>query len=106
MTLIWSMQSQVKSCVRSKYGITKFFKFTTGVRQGCLLSPLRFALFLNDLEDYLKENGASGIDLWYIKVCSFLYTDDLILISNSEEDLKSQMRILGNYALEYEMEIN
>ena len=100
------MYRQVKSCVRSKYGITNFFKFTKGVCQGCLLSPLLFALFLNDLEDYLKMNGASGIDLWDIKICSLLYADDLILISNSEEDLKAQMRILGNYALEYKMEIN
>ena len=95
MTLIRSMYSQVKSCVRSKYGITKFFKFRKGVRQGFLLTPILFALFLNDLEDYLKENGASGIDLWDIKICSLLYADDLILILNSE-DLKSQIRILGN----------
>ena len=106
ITLIRSMYRQVKSCIRSKYGITNFFKFTKGVCQGCLLSPLLFALFLNDLEDYLKVNGASGIDLWDIKICLLLYADDLILISNSEEDLKAQMRILGSYALEYKMEVN
>ena len=33
-------------------------------------------------------------------------SSDLILISNSEEDLKAQMRILGSYALEYKMEVN
>ena len=43
--------------------------------------------FVDDVEDYLKENGASGIDLWDIKICSLLYADDLILISNSKEDL-------------------
>ena len=54
----------------------------------------------------MKENGAPGIDLWDIKICSLFYADDLTLISNSEEDSKSQMRILGNYTLEYKMEIN
>ena len=63
IALIRSMYVQVKSCVRSRFGITNFFKYSKGVRQGCLLSPLLFALFLIDLEDYLKENGASGIDL-------------------------------------------
>ena len=61
--LIRSMYRQVKLCVLFEYGISNFFKFTKGVRQGFLLTPLLFALFLNDLEDYLKENGVSGIDL-------------------------------------------
>ena len=78
VTLIRSMYRQVKSCVRSKYGITNFFKFTKAVRQGCLLSQLLFALFLNDLEDYLKVNGASGIDLWDIKICRFRYSTQMI----------------------------
>ena len=40
-----------------------------------IITSCFIALFLNDLEDYLKENGALGIDLWDIKICSLLYAD-------------------------------
>ena len=94
----------MKSCVRSKYGLTEFFRFEKGVREGCLLSPLLVALFLNDLETDLKEGGAKGVD--NIQICSLLYADDLILISTDENDLKIQMGLLGKYAAKYNMEIN
>ena len=106
MTLVKSMYEQVKSCVKSKSGLTYFFKYKRGVRQGCLLSPVLFSLFLNDLQGYLLKSGANGITLWDIKIFSLLYADDLVLIAGSEEDLKLQMRILGSYSDEFEMEIN
>ena len=93
MTLVKSMYEQVKSCVKSKSGLTYFFKYKRGVRQGCLLSPVLYSLFLNDLQGYLLEGGANGITLWDIKIFS-LYADDLVLIAESEEDLKLQMRTL------------
>ena len=101
-----SMHEQVKSCVKSKSGLTYFFKYKRGVRQGCLLSPVLFSLFLNDLQGYLLEGGANGITLWDIKIFSLLYADDLVLIAESEEDLKLQMRIPGSYSDDFEMEIN
>ena len=106
MRLIRSMYNKMKSCVRYKFGVTKFFKLRKGVRQGCLLSPLLFALFLNDLDDFLKVNGANGIDLWDVHIFSLLYADDLILIATNEHDLKLQMHLLGQYAEKCKMEIN
>ena len=106
MTLVKSMYEQVKSFVKSKSGLTYFFKYKLGVRQGCLLSPVLFSLFLNDLQGYLLEGGANGITLWDIKIFSLLYADDLVLIAESEEDLKLQMRILGSCSDDFEMEIN
>ena len=57
------MHAQVKSCVRAKSGLTDLFQYKRSVRQGCLLSPILFALFLNDLQDYLFEGGTKGINL-------------------------------------------
>ena len=106
MNIIKSMYAQVKSCVRAKSGLTDLFQYKRGVRQGCLLSPILFALFLNDLQDYLFEGGTKGINLWDITICTLLYADDLVLIAESECDLKLQMDILGRYADYYRMEIN
>ena len=44
---------------------------------GCLLSPILFALFLNDLNDFLLEK-AEGITLWDTCLRAMLYADDLI----------------------------
>ena len=106
VNIIKSMYEQVKSCVRGKTGLTDLFQYKRGVRQGCLLSPILFALFLNDLQDNLFEGGSKGINLWDITICALLYADDLVLIAETEYDLKLQMDILGNYAHKYKMEIN
>ena len=99
------MYSKVKSCVRSNEGLTDFFHYKKGLRQGCLLSPLLFALFLNDLSNFLL-NEASGITIWDIQICAMLYADDLIRLAESEEDLQKQMNSLGRFSNSLRMEIN
>ena len=101
-----SMYEKVKSCVRSKNGLNNFFSYTRGVRQGRLLSPLPFSLYLNDLVECLERNGALGVELWDIRLCVMLYADDLIVLAENEYDLKLQMDIVGNYTIKCGMEIH
>ena len=51
------------------------------------MSPILFALFLNDLNDFILEK-AKGITLWDVQICALLYADDSILLAESEEDLQ------------------
>ena len=44
------------------------FEVTTGLRQGCILSPLLFSLYINSFVDCLKEAGVGAEDCGII-VC-------------------------------------
>ena len=105
LALVKAMYAQMKSCVRANYGLTCTFKFECRVRQGCLLSPILFARYMNDLEKDLSYK-AKGINLWDQFICSMLYADDLILLTESASDLQMQMDLLSEYAKKWNLEIN
>uniref|UniRef100_A0A673KKK9 Reverse transcriptase domain-containing protein n=1 Tax=Sinocyclocheilus rhinocerous TaxID=307959 RepID=A0A673KKK9_9TELE len=50
------MYSKLKSRVKGTDGLTEYFGCTIGVRQGCMVSPLLFILFLNEYITMLKKN--------------------------------------------------
>ena len=102
---IKSMYEKVKSCVRSKSGITNIFNYNRGVRQGCLISPLLSSLYISDLLNHL-ETGAQGVELCDIRLCVMLYADDPIIVTENENDLKLQMQALGSYIEKWNMGIN
>ena len=91
--------------------VANLFLYKRGVQQGCLLSPLLFALFLNDfvsvtftLSLFLNDfnnvllDSSERVRLWDTRVCAMLYADDLIPLAETSEDLQLQMYQLGIYA--------
>ena len=54
LTVIINMYEHAKSCVKASGKLTEFFKCMAGVRQGENLSPLLFALFLNDMKTQIN----------------------------------------------------
>ena len=47
--IVKSVYETVESCVKVDQSFTDWFVIETGVRQGCVLSPLLYALFINGL---------------------------------------------------------
>ena len=67
------------SCVKWNNCYSHFFKLTFGVRQGSVLSPVLFAVYLNDISVSKSCNHLFRI---------VLYADDLLLISPSVHELQ------------------
>jgi hypothetical protein len=59
-------------------------------RQGAVLSPLLFSLLVNPLADLLKRQGF-GVHLGDIHIACLLYADDLVLIADSEAQLRDML---------------
>ena len=52
-----------KFAVRSKNEYTDFFERPNGVRQGCVLSPTLFCLFINQLAEHIQSTGKHGVQM-------------------------------------------
>ena len=49
LSVLTSMYCEVNYSIKLSYGLTDPIKSSTGLKQGCVLSPLLFNLYVNDL---------------------------------------------------------
>ena len=73
-----------------EHGTTDWFQIGKGVREGCILSPCLFNLYA----EYITRNAGLDEAQARIKIAgrninNLRYTDDINLMAESEEELKS-----------------
>ena len=102
---IKSLYSAVSSCVRINSFKTDWFEVKTGLRQGCILSPLLFNLYINDLVIYLKSMNI-GVCFNDETVCILLYADDVVLLAENAQDLQLLLNALNDWCNTNDMCIN
>ena len=78
------------------------------MRQGCILSPLLFNLYLDEFPRLIEPSrDTDSITLPNgLPVNCLFYADDLILISRSAAGLQKQINILHNYSEKWLLKIN
>ena len=115
-TIILSMYESIKSCVIVNDDQSSFLDCNSGVRQGENLSPIFFALFLNDLESFMNSSGLHGVCLTehnkrndaivYLKLLLLLYADDTVIFSDNHQGLQKALDNLEVYCKICKLTVN
>ena len=82
------------------------FKTTVGVRQGCLLSPVLFNLFLEEIMAGIQDEHISTISIGGRNLSNLRFADDIDLIAGSNDELQTLTNKLSSSASRYGMQIS
>jgi hypothetical protein len=105
LNLLLHMYISQTACVQWKNKKSDLFAVQNGVKQGGVLSPTLFNIYLDELLSRLKENGA-GCHIGRTWCGSLSYADDVVLLSPSLCGIKEMLNICKEYAMEYKMLFN
>ena len=81
---------KVKKQVRTEHGTTDWFQIGNGVCQGCILSPCLFNLYAEYvIRDAELDEAEAGMKIARRNIDNLRYANDITLMAESEEELKS-----------------
>ena len=94
---IKSMYVDSSFCVRIKGGMSEQFRIDSGIRQGCIMSPWLFNVYMDGVMKEMKMGrGRRGVrfqeEVREWRLPGLLYADDLAICGESEEDLRAMVR--------------
>ena len=90
---------QVGKAVSTPFGVGN------GVRQGGLLSPALFNIYMNDLSEQLRASK-TGCMVGNILVNHLMYADDLAIFSPSSTGFQEMLNICTEYGVKFDVKYN
>ena len=108
ISMFKAMYKTVLSCVRWNGTLSEMFECPSGLRQGCLCSPLAFALLIGKVADCVRRNGKHGFQLipGGPEIYQLLFADDIILISSTPHGLQTQINNLESASKSLGLTVN
>ena len=104
--VIRNLYARASSAVYLNGSIGEWFRTTVGVRQGCLLSPALFNIFLERIMTDALEDHEGTISIGGRVITNLRFADDIDGLAGSEDELKRLVERLDNTSKAYGMEIS
>jgi hypothetical protein len=105
---IMAMYNSLLSCVKVNGVLSDYFDCPVGVRQGCVISPTLFSVFINNLANHVNQNGRHGVQLLpgLLELFILLFADDVALLSTTPYGLQNQLNCLKNSCEKLQLTVN
>jgi hypothetical protein len=123
IALLQDLHVGTQAAVRMDGVVGPWFEVSSGVRQGCVIAPLLFNVFM----DFVVKQALSrmppgcGVQMClrkgggvpeacdgtpFERIVMLLYADDMVLLSHDPQQLVTMLHVMDDVALEYGMCIN
>ena len=90
--VVKNLYREVGSCVRLGEENTDWFSLEVGLRQGCILSPILFSIFIDELAKEVKKVG--GARYGEVVLSLLLFADDIVLVAESAKMLQKMLDVV------------
>ena len=94
-----------KLCIKWNNAYSDFFHVSNGVRQGGILSPYLFNVYVDDLS-YLLEGCNVGCSFSGKRLNHLMYADDLALLAPSISGLQDLIHVCEQFGVSHEVKFN
>ena len=96
-----------KQCLKIRWGTStsEEFKVCNGVKQGGVLSPLLFSIYMDELIERLKRSGV-GCYIGNMFMGAFCYADDCNLLAPTLFSMKNMLDIVSKLGKDFDMKFN
>ena len=106
ITIIKSLYEKATSAVLYSGNTGDWFRATVGVRQGCLLSPTLFNIFLEKIMTDALENHEGTVKIGGRIITNLRFSDDIDGLAGKEEELENLVKKVETASTAYGMEIS
>ena len=101
--LFWYSMQEI--CIKWGNETSSCFTISNGVRQGGILSPVLFSIYMDDLSVLLSQSGI-GCHIDDLCINHVFYADDLCLMAPCAIALQELINLCYDYSIEIDMNFN
>ena len=105
LDLIIYWYSNLKCRVKWDNCHSEWFSINAGVRQGGILSPILYCIYVEDLFDILKAKGV-GCYILSVFLAALIYADDIAILAPSIKGLCILLNACNEYCIEWDICLN
>lgn len=115
LRMLRALYANTEATVRVNGRYSDYFSLDQGVRQGDVLSPLLFNVYINDLLDEIKRRGLGvlvpGVErdspfTAPVRLAGLLWADDVVLLAKSPEQLQEALDLVADWCVQWKMMVN